>query len=156
MSKKFQKPLHLLKTFGMVLIFFCKVVFIESGIFASSLYFQSQICECNHSSDKEIHNSVSSSPEDLIFQSKTEKLQIEENKEFPNCHSAKNNETHKCSCTKKKHSSNSIQSQSMNPNFLIFAFSFTPQIESSIAFASDSNNLLNGHSQIPDEPPKNF
>jgi len=152
----FRKITRISGTIALAFVFCSKVLLLESGIFASTTYFQSQICECNHSSSRETHSGMKINPEDSAFQSNKIQLVSEPSKELPNCHSAKNNEVHKCSCSKKKNSSNLIQSQSMNPSFMnSHSFQLTHQLESSIAFASDSTNLLNGHREIPDEPPRN-
>lgn len=146
---------RLLWTFFVTLFFFSKVLFLESGLFAYSIYAESSICKCNHSSKKEIHSAKSARDEEALFATAITHLEEAALKDLPNCYSAKKKEVHKCSCSKKKNSSNIIHSQLINPSFLGFqTISFLPNIELSYLILMDQDDLLTGLSPIPDKPPR--
>ena len=97
-----------------------------------------------------IHNN-----EETLFATAITHLEEDALTDIPNCHSAKKNEVHKCSCSKKKNSSNIIHSQLINPSFLGFqTISFLPNIELSYLILMDQDDLLTGLSPIPDKPPR--
>lgn len=150
-----RKALRLSWIILLVFVFLCKVLFLESGIFASAIYLQSQICECNHSSKKEMHSTTVVTHNEKLFQSALIPFQFTKNKKLPNCHTVKNKEIHICSCSKKKGSSNLLHSQLMNPNFIgFYSLLLSPTIESSICNSCENTHLIKGHPHILDKPPR--
>jgi hypothetical protein len=146
---------RLMGTFFVTLFFLSKVLFLESGLFACSIYAESSICKCNHSSMNEKHTTRIAKDEEALFAIAITHLGEDALTELSNCHSTKKNEVHKCSCSKKKNTSNIIHSQLINPNFLgIQPIQFLPYIESSYLVSTDRDDLLNGLSPIPDKPPR--
>ncbi|TGM36410.1 hypothetical protein EHQ75_14815 [Leptospira levettii] len=118
--------------------FLGKILFLESGLFAQSLYQLSMVCHCNHNSESEVHHDSESTP-----------------KKRMTCHLKKSSGTHTCTCSKKKMATKIIQSQSMNPSYVNFI-----KIQNRILFdlfsitSSISLILTLGYDHLPDKPPR--
>lgn len=118
--------------------FLGKILFLESGLFAQSLYQLSMVCHCNHNSESEVHHDSESTPKTRMT-----------------CHLNKTSSAHTCTCSKKKMATKIIQSQSMNPSYV------NPiKFQNRILFdllpikISNSQNLPLGYSHLPDKPPR--
>ncbi|EMY71481.1 LIC_11090 family protein [Leptospira vanthielii] len=121
-----------------LLPFIGKILFLETGLLAQSMYRLSMVCHCNHGSKNEIHKEEDSPPSHRIT-----------------CHLTKGSGPHQCSCAKKKSATKILQSQSMNPNF-------TTETKLNNLIAYDviilpfqiHFHLLTGFSHPPDKPPR--
>lgn len=121
-----------------LLPFIGKILFLETGLLAQSLYRLSMVCHCNHGSKNEIHREEDSHQSKRIT-----------------CHLTKQSGPHQCSCSKKKSATKVLQSQSMNPSFP-FETKFQNQIAYDVLILPIPTNvhLLNGFSLPPDKPPR--
>ncbi|TGL62941.1 hypothetical protein EHQ58_01980 [Leptospira ognonensis] len=123
----------------LLLPFINKVLFLESGIFAQSLYNLSMVCHCNHSSKEEVHTDVAS----VSTKRSTCKL--------AKGHGA----AHQCGCAKKKSANKIVHSQSLNPNYLSESNIAIYPKKSETNFLSESNfQLAIGFSHLPFKPPR--
>lgn len=121
-----------------LLPFIGKILFLETGLLAQSMYQLSMICHCNHGTKNEIHKEENSPPSQRIV-----------------CLLTRESGPHVCSCAKKKSATKILQSQSMNPNFAT-ENKYNPIITYEaliIAFHSDPH-LLNGFAKLPYKPPR--
>ncbi|TGL56971.1 hypothetical protein EHQ59_00470 [Leptospira kemamanensis] len=127
-------------TIVVLLPFIGKILFLESGLFAQSLYQLSLVCHCNHNSDSEVHHYAESLP-----------------KKRMTCHLKKGSGSHTCTCSKKKMATKIIQSQSMNPSYAK-TDSNVYQRELDLVFIQILPNqiLPMGFYHLPDKPPKSF
>ncbi|TGL44586.1 LIC_11090 family protein [Leptospira perdikensis] len=121
-----------------LLPFIGKILFLETGLFAQSMYRLSMICHCNHGSKNEIHRDENTDQTKRIT-----------------CLLRKGSGPHQCSCSKKKSATKVLQSQSMNPSFP-FETKFQNQISyDALIFSFQTNtHLLIGFSHPPDKPPR--
>ncbi|WP_439957313.1 LIC_11090 family protein [Leptospira ellinghausenii] len=118
--------------------FLGKILFLESGLFAQSLYQLSMVCHCNHNSESEVHHASGSTPKTRMT-----------------CHLKKTSSVHTCTCSKKKMATKIIQSQSMNPSY-VNSIKFQNRILFDLLpiKTSISQNLPLGYSHLPDKPPR--
>lgn len=123
-----------------LLPFIGKILFLETGLLAQSLYQLSMVCHCNHGSKNEVHREEDPKPSKRIT-----------------CHLTKGHGPHRCSCAKKKSATKVIQSQLMNPSFP-FESKFLNKIayEVIILPCKTTFHLLTGFSHPPDKPPRYF
>ncbi|WP_083929993.1 LIC_11090 family protein [Leptospira yanagawae] len=120
--------------------FFGKILLLESGLFAQSLYELSMVCHCNHSSPSEAHQESENFPKKRIT-----------------CHLKRTTGPHICTCSKKKMATKIIQSQSMNPNFANDLETINLLQLDPILITKGFNLLLPlGFCQLLDKPPKHF
>lgn len=121
-----------------LLPFIGKILFLETGLLAQTLYRLSMVCQCNHGSKNEIHKDEDPTPSKRIT-----------------CHLTKGSGPHHCSCAKKKSATKVLQSQSMNPSFP-FATKFLNLIAYDAIILPNNKIvlLLNGFSHPPDKPPR--
>lgn len=118
--------------------FLGKILFLESGLFAQSLYQLSMVCHCNHNSESEIHHDTETLPKTRMT-----------------CHLKKGKGPHTCTCSKKKMATKIIQSQSMNPSYTIdFQNPSGIQLDSILYKKYTHQNLPMGFYHLPDKPPK--
>ncbi|PJZ46364.1 LIC_11090 family protein [Leptospira brenneri] len=122
-----------------LLPFIGKILFLETGLLAQSMYQLSMICHCNHGSKNEIHKEESS-PTNRIT-----------------CHLTKGNGLHPCSCTKRKSATKTLQSQSMNPSFNCETqFIQLITYDTIILSFFIGSHLPSGFSHLPYKPPRNL
>lgn len=121
-----------------LLPFIGKILFLETGLLAQSLYQLSIVCHCNHGSKNEIHREEDPTPSKRIT-----------------CHLTKSSGPHQCSCAKKKSATKVLQSQLMNPSFP-FESKFLNKIAYDVIILPFKINfhLLTGFSHPPDKPPR--
>ncbi|MCG6139124.1 LIC_11090 family protein [Leptospira mtsangambouensis] len=121
-----------------LLPFIGKVLFLETGLLAQSMYQLSMICHCNHGSKNEIHKEEDSPHSKRIV-----------------CHLTKDSGPHVCSCAKKKSATKVLQSQSMNPSFAAET-KFNPLITYDIVILAfqPGAHLRNGFAHLPYKPPR--
>ncbi|TGK50698.1 hypothetical protein EHQ16_04450 [Leptospira kanakyensis] len=121
-----------------LLPFIGKILFLETGLLAQSMYRLSMVCHCNHGSKNEIHRNEDSPTPTRIT-----------------CHLTKNSGQHQCSCAKKKSATKVLQSQLMNPSFTSETkFHQTMQLIKTTFFTISNVNLSNGYSHLPEKPPR--
>ncbi|MCW7469528.1 LIC_11090 family protein [Leptospira kanakyensis] len=121
-----------------LLPFIGKILFLETGLLAQSMYRLSMVCHCNHGSKNEIHRNEDSPTPTRIT-----------------CHLTKNSGQHQCSCAKKKSATKVLQSQLMNPSFTSETkFHQSMQLIISTFFTISNVNLSNGFSHLPEKPPR--
>jgi len=167
---------EIISTFVVFAVIF-QSLFVANGLLGICIMEAKALCTCNHSSKKEIH----SNPEDVNFSSKSiqyknskaqslplvkEHSSMESNsapdshnqnataKLLPDCHSAKSNEAHLCSCKKQKQSS-----ESLNPHLQSFftfkSYTLTkPELLSIDYHFSKNTNILEGVRENLFKPPK--
>ncbi|MCW7480516.1 LIC_11090 family protein [Leptospira kanakyensis] len=121
-----------------LLPFIGKILFLETGLLAQSMYRLSMVCHCNHGSKNEIHRNEDSPTPTRIT-----------------CHLTKNSGQHQCSCAKKKSATKVLQSQLMNPSFTSETkFHQTMQLTITTFLTISNVNLSNGYSHLPEKPPR--
>ncbi|MCZ8157617.1 MAG: hypothetical protein O9264_15965 [Leptospira sp.] len=115
-----------------------KVLFLESGVFAHSLYTLSMLCHCNHASENEVHS------EDTSTKIKRS-----------TCKMRKGQGIHLCGCSKKRTANKILHSQTFNPSYVtenitgMFLRKLERFYRSEISF-----QLANGFSHLPYKPPR--
>ncbi|TGL86255.1 hypothetical protein EHQ68_13060 [Leptospira congkakensis] len=121
-----------------LLPFIGKILFLETGLLAQSMYKLSLVCHCNHGSKNEIHKEEDSPTPTRIT-----------------CHLTKNSGQHQCSCAKKKSVTKVLQSQLMNPSFTTETkFNQTMNLVATSFPILSNSNLPIGFTHLPYKPPR--
>ncbi len=130
-----------------------QIAFLQSGLLGTCLEKITAICQCNHGSRKEVH----ANPEDSRFKAKKGISAKQSNVSatvLPNCHSAKNGETHACSCSKKKERFSELKIQSQIWNTLFDLVSISSKQDLLYSLNEPSLPLRIGQGLSLDRPPK--
>lgn len=142
-------------SFVLLATVFIQIAFLQSGLLGTCLEKITAICHCNHGTKKEVH---AAHPEDSRFETKEKGISIKQTslsaKVMPNCHSAKNGETHACSCSKKKERFSELKIQSQIWNTVFDLVSISSKHELLYTVNEPSLPLRNGKGLFLYRPPK--
>lgn len=137
----------------LILTMFPQILISKDKIISRNFLMRTSFCKCNHDSKIQKHEDE----EDVYFNSKTSSFHTTstQEKDLPDCHSAKKGEAHACGC-KEKNSDSFFLQVGLNCYYLFaanFQFGIASNSFSEIPKPS-VEKLACGHFQKPIKPPE--